>query len=317
LFAADNFAVAHPDGVAGSISLRAARVGGALLETAKVEPPWLLRRARRMVFLVHGFNVSANEADSSYLAFERGLRREVRAEVVRIYWPGDAALRSDTARERKGPISQALSGLSYLVKPKVARRSSEKLIRAIGPELKRRAGRGSSNALKITIVAHSLGCRLALETVRLFAVNPMVDMPLVVLMAAAVPKYEVLPPNGTYCDAISELERVVVMHSFRDTVLSRLFRPGSAPDRPLHGWRQRGALGRSGIPATDKIAVVEGEWDHSDYWPDSEISSAVSGYLDNRGDRTGFERLARSLAERRIGARALGRRSFHSVSTIM
>lgn len=290
-----------------------------MLKTADKVPPDVLKSPKRRVFLVHGFNVDGDDAESSYLAFERWLSEEVRADVVRVYWPGDAAFGGDVKRGRKGFLSKILSGLSFVVQPITAEQAGQMLVEALSDAQKARRLAGDVRQQDIAIVAHSLGCRLTLEAVKTLVNDSGVALPLVVLMAPAVARYEVMA-DGNYRRALDRegLRQLVVLHSFEDSVLRGLFRPGSFPDRPIRGLNPftRGALGRAGMPSDAKVRAIEGIWNHSDYWPDREVSRAVDGHLSGRRGES-LDELQRVVSGRRLEGRRLEGRRIGSVSTIL
>jgi hypothetical protein len=295
---------------AGSISFRQNIVGGLLTDDdGVIDPPDLLVDNDRILILVHGFNVNQAEADRSYALFESRLSDEVRERVVRLYWPGDTATAADMLRGDRGQISAALSALAYIVKPPVAMRSSQKLRNLFQRIFGERRAAGRNQPLEICIVAHSLGCRLALETLErvVIASNTDARLPLTVLMAAAVPTYMVTG-TGTLAEVVGKLP-LWILHSTDDTVLQRWFRPGQISERaafPNFRLSVRGALGRKGIPGSSTLRVLEGQWDHGDYWPDQDIAEAVDAELsDRRCYSQAFEVLERKIWERRVSERRI------------
>ena len=307
-------ALACREGNAGAISLRSAIVGGTVRDKPEVSPPELFRDARRLIVFVHGFNVTKEDADASYDAFESGMSRDSRQEIVRLYWPGDSSTRGDSARGEQGLLTRIISPLSYALKPKRALQSSQKLRQLLMEAFEARAKRRRNDKLELCFVAHSLGCRLTLEGLEraIIAKGSIADFPLVVLMAAAVPLYAVTGEEA-FAELMKDLPKVWVLHSRRDATLRRWFRPGQLFERaafPDFRLSVRGALGRRGMQGSASIKVLEGIWDHSDYWPDRDIAEAIDVELGGtRPEHHVFENLSRKVAERAVRERTARQRA--------
>jgi pimeloyl-ACP methyl ester carboxylesterase len=132
--------------------------------------------------------------------------------------------------------------------------------------------------VEVAFIAHSLGCRVVLETVeRLAAVqNNAVKVTGAVFMAGAVP-VQYLLPFGRLRDAARAIERRYCFYSYLDAVLMLAFPPGQAlagelapfatgfagwPKRVWHGHRHTG-FGHGGywkgamtVPANEAVASV-------------------------------------------------------------
>lgn len=300
----------HHEGDAGAISLRQTVVGGQL-DDGKISPPELLVDADRVLVLIHGFNVTQGDADRSYDEFVNHLSTDVRTQVVRLYWPGDAATKADTARSARGFFSRVKSAFSYPVTPEVAIESAQQLRILLMRAFRERQAQGRNRPLEICFVAHSLGCRLTIEAIELLlgATGTSAELPFTVLMAAAVPQF--LVTSGRFRNTIAQLPRLWVLHSRSDGVLFWAFRPGQILDTPWHRVRSVAALGRSGIVSSERVSVVEGQWGHSEYWRDRDIAEAVDTELSGRRSHgsafKSFERRIwqREVDERRSEARAV------------
>jgi pimeloyl-ACP methyl ester carboxylesterase len=197
-----------------SISLRHDDVGGAVLAQPKVADESALRAAHHLVLLIHGYNNNFSEAVKAYNGFHACQHDQDKEEhygsgrnFVELYWPGDAAwgiasfffyMRSiDRARE-----SAAVLG-SYL------------------------AECFQNAQVRIDIVAHSMGGRLALELLRSLANHPQLQVARIVFMAAAVPTFmlkNTAPPSRLrpgYDAVIHEGARS--LYSSSDMVLALAF----------------------------------------------------------------------------------------------
>lgn len=305
----------HKECNAGAISLRLRNLGGGIAGTAQVSPPGLFQKASRIVVLIHGFNVDFHEADASYSRFERNLSEATRRNIVRVYWPGDASQRRDSETVKKGFLSRLLSGISYPVQPERADAIAQTLRECIRENINERLKRsdGQSKPLEIVLIAHSLGCFLTLRLLdRVFAFQGnAAEFSLVALMAAAVPRYSV-EGKGSLAGLFRVLPRIWLFHSRRDRTLRWLFRPGEFFQRPGPGsWRpsQRTAIGRGGLPEAHNRSVVEGEWDHGEYWNDALIAEAVDASVQGRLPHdVAVKRLSRQVGERTVRARRAERR---------
>ena len=159
---------------AGELSVREQSVGGPVSDSVHATPEgWIDGTAFRVVLLVHGFNNNLKEAQDSYGTFT-GMLPRLDAKIGWLFWPGDADF----------GWFQFADFLSYPTEIPDARESARRLADFLVTTATEHP------TLQIILVGHSLGCRLILETLRLFADNPQwnrPDFPLVMLMAAAVP----------------------------------------------------------------------------------------------------------------------------------
>jgi Alpha/beta hydrolase of unknown function (DUF900) len=256
------------------ISFRMECHGGEVRAPPREHPKGMLSRSRRVILLVHGFNVDLCAAGASYREFTAPLYLHWKSRTVWVYWPGDAVAR----RPLLARLSGILSAASYLFQADRAEEAARKLADHIG--------RASSTFLpkepiRLTIIAHSLGCRLALELIN--SLGPLaeggtVKLELLVLMAAAVPLY-LVRPRKRFSLFRSGIGTVLIYYSRCDKILQLAFRPGqfSASTDPRNRFFDRAALGRQGlgsvIPANvEQIQVSNG---HSEYWSDQSIRERV------------------------------------------
>jgi hypothetical protein len=243
------------------LSVRVWTVGGAVADEVTPTPPdWLLGR-RQVVLLVHGFNVSQEQARGSYDA----VFRDALPDVVYFFWPGDTH------------GGRLISSASYPFQIQTARDSARRLADflrgAFGPE---------GTPMLLSVVGHSLGCRLVLEALRL-VVEEELDWPqvrLVCLMAAAVPTD--LVEEGAALRAAADLPTdLVVYYSFADDVLHFAFPAGQEAAYRLgtEAGDYHHAVGRFGRPqelGQYRYRVALG---HSDYWPSEEVADNVARLL--------------------------------------
>lgn len=216
-----------------------------------------LGQEHRLTFLIHGFNVSREWGRKSGKIFA-DLMHEVRGSdplgyVVVVLWPGD----------------HLFGALTYSFQQRDADRTAAELRRAVQEHIRPVA--------PLNFVAHSLGCRVALETIKqLYHCGVAVDQ--VVLMAGAV-DCDALARSSRYAAAVRAAGRVATVASRRDRVLQYAFPVGDAIAALLDGGYTRVALGRDGprparrpepepIPGTVvSLSVTEYGVGHSDYLP--------------------------------------------------
>ncbi|HOG17300.1 MAG TPA: alpha/beta hydrolase [Syntrophales bacterium] len=244
------------------LSFREESVGGAVKRPDN-EASILL--SPRLLLLVHGFNVSAREAAETYDGFTEMQRTILgRTEgrycedrlVVRILWPGDADWGIASPLFYPWSIGRANQTAEVL---------AESLCRACRSGL----------LFEVDIIAHSLGCRLALETIRCLQVKagPRPAVRRIVLMAGAVPTFMLDEDPGArlrraYDEILRDPAPALSLYSGRDGVLSWAFPLGETaaggkeflPTALGHeAWRHRGA------PANLLQREIENAG-HSDYW---------------------------------------------------
>lgn len=259
------------------LNLRAAPEGGALRVPGVLEGSAAGGRRTECLVLVHGFNNHAGEAAAAYLGF-RGIQREhnpqLTAEALEClladaYWPGDARW--------AGPVDW----LDFLVYPAAVHTAVEagpalaQLLRALQAQ----------GLLRVSLVGHSLGCRVVLETVRDLLDHGGPALGRIALMAAAVP-VEMVSAQGQFETVFQRLQaqgvQVQVLHSSSDWVLRGAFPPGQALAGPSEASIR--ALGLKGPPPSmpgvggSVTACPVPEAGHSDYWGHerSEAASVVA-----------------------------------------
>lgn len=289
------------------LSFRQKPRGGDLGAT-RPDPRNALTRFDRAVLLIHGFDNDQETAEKNYRGFDR-LQRELGAipdnmpvaggRIVEVYWPGDADW---------GPFSF----LFYMGGVERAVRTAERLAGAL------RSAADQRGFLNVDIVAHSLGCRVTLETLKRLRGVANVTVRRIVLMAAAVATRLLEPqPDGhglrrAYDKALRD--GAMSLYSPDDTVLKLAF--------PLGQTLAAGAEGF--VPTALGLALWAGhevppnlrhrqyrnrDAGHSDYWGWQEKTRGVQGRFANEQVRT-FLSLgsiaARSVVERPLTGREPG-----------
>jgi hypothetical protein len=258
------------------------------------------READRILILIHGYENSEEEARTSYERFQASLRRVAGTRMRDIgtiwefHWPGDHPFR-------------ILSVATYSNKIGVARACGEALARQWLAQRK--------PWQTVCIVAHSLGCRVAVEavrTIRQMATEPYgywgARIEAVILMAAAVPVALCESPQFFLCP-FDERSREYAFYSRRDRVLGKPFSLGQ-----LLANAPRVAVGRDGDPGGRWTDTRDTSLGHGRYWASDYVAQWVCEWFGLPGWRTLDARLlpsddlsddARSLEERRLQERPL------------
>jgi hypothetical protein len=203
-----------------------------------------------LTFLVHGFNVSRANGVAAYRAFTTRLAGAALPTCfVGVLWPGDV------------PV---LHGLSYPFEMGPADKTADNLAACITSLVRPGA---------LSLVAHSLGCRVALRTLALLDPTQAVDE--AILLAGAV-DCDTIARSDRYRAGVTRVRRAVVVSSLADHVLEFAFpvgdfiaslflHPGTLPALGRVGARPTRS---EGVPI-DVAGVAVGALgvDHGDYFP--------------------------------------------------
>lgn len=227
----------------------------------EINPPWrLLNGPSRVIFLIHGYNVSDRQAVWS-LDFFRTLLVEcspsLQEDIFTCSWAGnwDWPVVAPAAYPfmLRNARSSALSFVEFI----------EKLYARPSPPA------------ELIFVAHSLGCRLALETVRNLRERGRprgLEKLSVVLMAAAVPA-EHLAKDGLLETALELVDRMAVFHSVDDKVLALAFGLGQTLANDGFFPEAIGRRGAPGLPGWMSEDMTG--FDHGDYLGETEAAEKV------------------------------------------
>lgn len=252
------------------VDLRASEVGGGFAgpvlfdRTGRPRPHQeLLALGRRepLTLLLHGFNNSRSEGRRALLGFAtlvEAITVGLDARLVAVLWPGD----------------DLLSPLTYSLEERDADETAEHLMALCLKTWKLRQ--------PLNLVAHSLGCRVALALLeRLAGVGPGADQ--VLLMAGAVDA-DALARSDRYRRGVESARRVAVLHSRRDRVLQFAFPLGDALAAILLGGDTTAALGRVGpapgrrrepVPElVEQLSLTRHGVGHGDYLPGAHVETA-------------------------------------------
>ena len=234
-------------------------------------------KAPRLLIFVHGFNNSQAEASKTYRSMVKLLRGNVPTggmarlgAIWDFYWPGDQAARPLPIALIKG-YKDSLDHVD-----EVGRMLAEFL--AAQPRRQ-----------YVSIVAHSMGCRVALEVLRRARDSPSPDgysgarIRGIFLLAAAVPvrQCRIGASASLYSTALrGSAERVFYSHS--DWVLRCAFPLG----QPLRREERGPAVGLTGSPKPRWRSVQATGLGHGDYWHDPRVATEIATGLGARVIRT-------------------------------
>ncbi|MGH7670888.1 MAG: hypothetical protein ACRENQ_15490 [Gemmatimonadaceae bacterium] len=262
-----------------------------------------------VLLLVHGYANSATAARESWAAFLEGVASAriggwMPQNPTGVQWPGDEPI---------VVVNQA----AYPAKIGVSRDSA----RRIDTFLRAACSGTAAPPIVLSIVAHSLGCRLVAELLECLSQPPAhrVIVDRVVLMAAAVPTNQVdrgkpLRPGVEWAGGVDAL------YSVGDDVLKFAFPIGETAGGD--GFFPT-AVGRHGGPgstwrSTLEMAHAGRLYGHSSYWPGEESTAAaaaalrlpVAGAIPARATACNAPVasnavVSRTLGERRLDPRAL------------
>ena len=193
--------------------------GGEVSAEPKISNEGMLEQAQHLVLLIHGYNNDTQAAKEAYEGFharqrdlDAGERYRIGRTFIEVYWPGDAAWGIASFLYYMGSIKHAIQ---------TAERLADHLAKHI------------SNAVRIDIVAHSMGCRLATEFLRALENQPAaLQIERIVFMAGAIPTFMLEqrnPPRRlrpSYDQVLREGARS--LYSGSDRVLALAFPAGQS-----------------------------------------------------------------------------------------
>ncbi len=243
-----------------TLSYREKPVGGDVLAQPTVSDEGAIGQAQHLVLLIHGYNNDAQAAQEAYDGFharqhaiDGSDRYGIGRTFVEVYWPGDAAW-------------GLASFLFYMGSIKHAIQTAERFADYLGKHI--------ANTVRIDIVAHSMGCRLATELLRALesqTTAPQIER--IVFMAGAVPTFMLEQRNPSrrlrpsYDRMLREGGRS--LYSGADAVLAFAFPAGQSLAPGAEGFLPT-ALGHAmwadtTAPHNLGQQINQGAG-HSDYW---------------------------------------------------
>jgi len=227
------------------------------------EPDW----RRPVCLLLHGYNVSPPAANSAYMRLfdtircQTGLPPFLQSRSWLVCWPAYASWGLARGKTIFSPLTYSLQIPSAV---------------EAAQALKRYIDRVNSDRPEITLLAHSLGCRVALELLDSYAMTSRTaapQFPVVVLMAAAIPTY--------FFDDLVRLWRgallprqTMVFFSARDPVLTGPFRVGQTIAREGVFPKAVGATGRPLLGFWTHVVPTRNR--HSGYFSDPTTAAHIA-----------------------------------------
>jgi len=236
------------------VTFRRDPVGGPVADAPHACPADALTSRRRVVLLIHGFNVNEEHGRETYARFVGHLEDQLAIprdapvadnRLVALYWPGDAdwGFAKPLAYMRSVPRARDIGA-------------------SLAELLDAAAGRTGTGFISVDIVAHSLGGRLALETLLAVFGNPAsrVRVDRIQFMAGAVPTFMLFDPDDTPRLRAAFESALGVgaksLWSSSDEVLSFAFPPGQTLAGDGEGFLPT-ALGHAKFPRGDELARMD------------------------------------------------------------
>lgn len=221
------------------------------------------RAKHRRILMIHGCNTTEFHGQRVTAAMREALTERCAAlegQVLTVTWPGDV-------RWWRG----GLAAYSAMETTSVA--AGEKLSEYLKAEYEDGDGAG-----ELVVVAHSLGCRVALEMVAALVKDgrpERLKTIVLVLMAAAV----AVDMHSLIAGAKNDADKIVVLHSDRDAALKTWFPLAHTVARKGMFPEAVGLLGNPSTPAWSFERQMRG-YDHEHYWPSAEIAELVAERLE-------------------------------------
>jgi len=257
------------------LDFREKAVGGAVVSPTlydehfrelPVEVQFALRDFGQLTFLVHGFDNSRAEGREKMRFFAKQLREVQKLPgdhvLVAVLWPGDTFV--------GGALWGLLGKAGYAAQEGDADTTADALTQCIRTVLRPR--------VPMHFVAHSLGCRVTLETMRRLDLVQLrtgerLETGNVLLMAGAVDA-DALARRSRYRAAVEGARRIAVLHSREDDAVNAWFKVGDVLAGIFDGWWwEREALGAvgpkpaGGDEVPRNVDARELRYEHSDYLP--------------------------------------------------
>lgn len=244
--------------------------------------------SRHILLLVHGYNNSHDEAKASYQTFIGNIRdklddsRAAPDAIASFHWPGDESTVFGTTVGYPFDINHARDAASRLATFLVG-------VAQRGPP-----------SLRVTMVGHSMGCRLILEALGTLArARNAPGIELVGLMAAASP-VDFVKRTGRLFNTGNPPRRMLKFFSEQDMVLQIGFPLGQflAYQYQIEDDNYDEAVGRHGHP-DEYGSGIQTQNGHSDYWKDQTIVAIMVRQIDATAPR---EIAAPAMPERALPA---------------
>jgi pimeloyl-ACP methyl ester carboxylesterase len=230
---------------------------------------------RSILFAIHGYNNGQSEALCKLTRLEQALDLPKSIAFLGVLWPGDSVA----------------GFISYPVEKPTAAATGKRLAKFCNKRL--------TGVPEMSFLSHSLGARVALETVR----GLRTDIRAVILMAGAIERTCL---EKEYADSFAKADSVHVLASHKDNVLRWAFPAGNFFGQLIDrtAWPLSAALGYAGPPkALGKtrppwIIGDKEDYDHGDYLPSGDKDQAFPGDEDQATWKNPADYVRRVLAGR-------------------
>ncbi|HMD01223.1 MAG TPA: alpha/beta hydrolase [Ferruginibacter sp.] len=256
--------------VTPEISTRKHPIHGGLSDYINT-PAFLPMGVSTLTFYIHGFNVDKKDALTSYenvtkLLIHSGMSKQWLRTICPVFWPGNKTSKINW-------LTPAWSKASYPLQISTAKESGKMLsgylnwVANLHPNL------------QFVFIAHSLGCRVLLETLKeLMVLNPnnIHRIKLMALMAAAVPVYMI--ERLSYFDIFDLGNNRACLFSKKDRILQRAFPIGqtAAGEGILPV-----AVGRKGGPNLSlwTSGWLDADIGHGEYWGNKRVANFLTNSM--------------------------------------
>jgi esterase/lipase superfamily enzyme len=225
----------------------------------------------RLFLFVHGYNSPAFNARKDYNKLKRNLLKYVprlQGHIGFIFWPGH----------------WDLYGLGFLRYPQALEHASECAEELA--EYLHNWKKEDGAPTEIILIAHSLGCRLVLESLEHLASKELLKSKTmdqgrelrIYLMAAAVP-VDAVSLDGHLSYPITHARSISVFYSQNDCILRMGFLLGQYFAEP-HRRSPAEAVGLNGNPKLIWDSTIpSNDHGHGDYWSSEEVPQDILGSL--------------------------------------
>lgn len=237
------------------------------------------RSFHHILFLIHGYNNSEQVAEDSYTLFTALLNEHLRKHpfdidaIVNFHWPGNPTL----------DLKLLAPTIHYPYALLNARRAAALLANFLSTLL--RPG-PAPTSLKVSLVGHSMGCRLVMELLRTISEKQPPEFQCIGLMAAAVPVELVVAGSALFVPEPMNT-RILKFFSPNDWVLRNFFPLGqkwsslfSDNGQLVERRYYREAVGFDGNPERFAVNCPRRNNGHSDYWKDRKVVDKLLNKID-------------------------------------
>lgn len=177
----------------------------------------------QVTFLIHGFNVNEEEGIKSLSVLAELLPSALPGAIVFVLWPGDSPI---------GPLSYSFT------EGHQADDTADELVKFIISHM--------TLTTPINIIAHSLGCRVTMETAKKLhnmanGQKTIYPVKQICLMAGAIDDFSLSEPDD-FRAAAERADRVAVLSSVEDEVLGLIYPLGDLIQAFIFFWKESAGM---------------------------------------------------------------------------